>query len=70
MIEIVSHAHARRGVGGGGRGGEEGLNDFKFGTFISRFPSDGAAGNSNEKVNASIIVRDKVTRTVSTDHIF
>ena len=28
------------GVGGGG-GGD--LDDFKFGTFIGRFPSDGAA---------------------------
>ena len=24
-------------------GGEGSLNDFKFGTFIQRFPSDGAA---------------------------
>ena len=30
-------------VGGGGGGGGRGGNDFKFGTFICGFPSDGAA---------------------------
>ena len=34
LIEILSCAHAKRG---------KGLNDFKFGTFIGRFQSDGAA---------------------------
>ena len=38
------------GWGGGGGGGEEGLNDFKFGTFISRFPSDGAAGMAMKRL--------------------
>ena len=34
--------------GGGGRGGRGGgrLHDFKFGTFICRFPSDGAASKA------------------------
>ena len=27
----------------GGGGGEGGLSDLKFGTFIGRFPGDGAA---------------------------
>ena len=31
------------GGGGRGGGGGGGLNDFKFGTVIGRFPSDGAA---------------------------
>ena len=31
LIEVLSHAHAKGG---------EILNDFKFGTFIGRFPSD------------------------------
>ena len=34
LIEILSPAHAK---------GEKSLNDFKFGTFAGRFPSDGAA---------------------------
>ena len=34
LIEILSRAHDKRG---------KSLNDFTFGTFISRFPSDGAA---------------------------
>ena len=34
LIEIFSPAHAK---------GEKKLNDFKFGTFTGRFPSDGAA---------------------------
>ena len=29
--------------GGGGGGGGGSLTDFKFGTFIGRFPSDGVA---------------------------
>ena len=33
----------RGGGGGGGIGGGGGLNDFKFGISIGRFPSDGAA---------------------------
>ena len=32
------------GWGGGGGGGR--LNDFKFGTFIGRFPSDGSASRA------------------------
>ena len=34
LIEIFSRAHAKGGTG---------LSDFKFGTFIGGFPSDGAA---------------------------
>ena len=34
LIEILSRGHAKRG---------KGLNDFKFGTFIRPFTSDGAA---------------------------
>ena len=36
--------------GGGGGGG---LTDFKFGTFIGRFPSDGAAGIAVKGLNSS-----------------
>ena len=32
LIEVLSRAHAK---------GEKSLNDFKFGTFIGRFSSDG-----------------------------
>ena len=43
LIEVISRADAKGGGGGGGCGGGGGsLSDFKFGTFISRFPSDGA----------------------------
>ena len=34
LIEILSHTHAKGWEGGT-------LNNFKFGTFISRFQSDG-----------------------------
>ena len=34
LIEIFSRVHAK---------GKKGLNDFKFGIFIGRFESDGAA---------------------------
>ena len=34
LIEILSRTHAQ---------GEKSLNEFKFGTFIVRFPSDGPA---------------------------
>ena len=34
MIKIILHAHAK---------GEESVSGFKFGTFIGRFPRDGAA---------------------------
>ena len=38
LVEVISRAHAIGwGVGGGC------LNGFRFGTFIGRFPSDGAA---------------------------
>ena len=40
LVEVISRAHAM-GWGGVGWGGC--LNGFKFGTFIGRFPSDGAA---------------------------
>ena len=33
----------RRWRGRGGSEGKEGVNNFKFGTFIGLFPSDGAA---------------------------
>ena len=39
LIEIILRAHAKGGGGGG-------LNDFKSGTFIGRFPSDGAASTA------------------------
>ena len=44
-ILIEFHVFVRREVGGGGGGAGGSLNDFKliFGTFIGRFPSDGAA---------------------------
>ena len=35
LIEIFSPAHAKAG--------KKDLNVFKFGTFVGRFPSDGAA---------------------------
>jgi len=34
LVEVISRAYAN---------GEKSLNGFKFGTFIRRFPSDGAA---------------------------
>ena len=37
------------GVGAGREGG--GLNYFKFGTFVGRFASDGAASMRSERVN-------------------
>ena len=37
LIEIISRTHAERG---------KSLNCFKFGTFIGRFPSDGAASRA------------------------
>ena len=44
LTEILSGTHAKSGGGGGGGiGGGGGLNDFKFGISIGRFPSDGAA---------------------------
>ena len=43
LIELFSRARAK--------GGKK-LNDFKFGSFIGRFPSDGAAcKNGSERVN-------------------
>ena len=36
LVEIILCAHAKG----------KSLNGFKFGTFIGRFPSDGAAGMS------------------------
>ena len=43
LIEVLLRAHAKDGGGGGGAGGRRSLNDFKFGTFIGRFPSHGAS---------------------------
>ena len=37
--------------GGGGGGGGGSLNDFKFGTFIGRFLSEGAASMAVEELN-------------------
>ena len=43
LIELFSRARAK--------GGKK-LNDFKFGSFIGRFPSDGAAcKHGSERVN-------------------
>ena len=45
LIEVLSGVHEK---GGGG-----GLNDFKFSTFIGRFPSDGAASMAVKELNYS-----------------
>ena len=37
LIEVLSRAHAKR---------RKGLINFKFGTVIDRFPSDGAASRA------------------------
>ena len=42
--------------GGVGWGGGD-LTDFKFGTFIGRFPSDGAAGIAVKGLNSSCLWR-------------
>ena len=40
LIDVLSGAHTKGGGGRGGGGVGGGmLNDFKFGTFIGRFPS-------------------------------
>ena len=42
LIEILSRTHAK-GAKKKREKKKESLNDFKFGTFVGRFPSDGAA---------------------------
>ena len=51
---VLTDAKVCVGGGGGGGGGErerERPNDFKFGTVISRFPSDGAASIAVKGLN-------------------
>ena len=43
------------------RKGKKPLTDFKFGTFVGRFLSDGATSMAAK----GLIVRNKVTQTVS-----
>ena len=47
VIEILSPAHAK---------GEKSLNDFKFGTFAGRFPSDGAASMAVKGLSVTLTV--------------
>ena len=55
IVDFDRHPFAcsREAVGGGGGGG---LNYFKFGTLVGRFPSDGAASMCSERVNILITV--------------
>ena len=53
-----------KGRGWGGGGGGEGLNDLKFGTFIGRFPSDGATSMA---VKGLILSPESFT-TVAVNH--
>ena len=45
QILSAAHANGRMGVEGGG------LKDLKLGTFIGRFPSDGAASKAVKGLN-------------------
>ena len=45
LIEILSRAHAK--------GAKKSLNDFKFGTIMGRFPSDGAASMAEKGLRDS-----------------
>ena len=47
FVEILSRAHAK---------GWCGLNYFKFGTFIGRFPNDGAASTAVKRLILKINV--------------
>ena len=40
-------------MGVGGEGGLKSLNDFKFGTSVGRFPSDGAASRAVKGLTSS-----------------
>ena len=53
LIEVLSRAHAAEEIS---------LNDFKFATFIGRFPSDGAASMAVKGLMFHLTVRDRVTR--------
>ena len=49
QILSAAHANGRMDVEGGG-----GLKDLKLGTFIGRFPSDGAASKAVKGLNLMI----------------
>ena len=51
MAEILSHVHVK---------GMESLNDFKFGTSIGHFPSDGMASMAMKGLKWVIPLREKV----------
>ena len=50
--------------GGGGGGGGEGLNDYKFVTFIGRFQSDGAASMTVNGLNAELSKLTNIERSL------
>ena len=53
LTELLSGANATEKIG---------LNDFKFATFIGRFPSEGAASMAVKGLMFHLIVRERVTR--------
>ena len=55
MTELLSCAHAK---------GAKTLNDFKFGTLFSRFPSDGATSRAKKRLNDA---HEEGPRTASGD---
>ena len=57
LIELLSRCHVKRGGGGGS------FNDFKFGNFTGRFPSDCAASMAVKELRERYRTTDQTRST-------